>query len=52
MGKVERDGKTVFLPNHWKLLTLQNLEVDLKFEFHQAIVDGTAPQLPVSAKHP
>lgn len=31
-----RDGQTVFKPNHWKLLTLENLEVDLKFEFNQS----------------
>ena len=34
--KVERDGRTLFLPRHWKLLTLQDLEVDLKFEFNQS----------------
>ncbi|MBI5385981.1 MAG: hypothetical protein HZA90_14990 [Verrucomicrobia bacterium] len=31
-----RDGRTVFVPVHWKLLTLQDLEVDLKFEFNQS----------------
>lgn len=36
LEKVERDGKPVFIPNHWKLLTLQDLEVDLKFEFNQS----------------
>ncbi len=36
LERVERDGKTVFIPNHWKLLTLQDLEVDLKFEFNQS----------------
>jgi len=24
LEKVERDGKTLFLPRHWKLLTLQD----------------------------
>lgn len=36
LEKVERDGKPVFLPGHWKLITLQDLEVDLKFEFNQS----------------
>jgi len=36
LEKTERDGKTVFLPGHWKLITLQDLEVDLKFEFNQS----------------
>lgn len=36
LEKVERNGKTLFVPNHWKLLTLQDLEVDLKFEFNQS----------------
>jgi hypothetical protein len=36
LEKVERDGRTLFLPRHWKLLTLQDLEVDLKFEFNQS----------------
>lgn len=31
-----RDGKTVFFPKHWKLVTLEHLEVDLKFEFNQS----------------
>jgi hypothetical protein len=35
LEKGERNAKTVFLPRHWKLLTLQDLEVDLKFEFNQ-----------------
>jgi hypothetical protein len=35
LEKSERDGKSVFVPRHWKLLTLQDLEVDLKFEFNQ-----------------
>lgn len=36
LERIERGGKTVFLPSHWKLLTLENLEVDLKFEFNQS----------------
>lgn len=36
LEKVERDGQAVFIPRHWKLLTLQDLEVDLKFEFNQS----------------
>lgn len=32
----EREGRTVFLPRHWKLITLQDLEVNLKFEFNQS----------------
>lgn len=36
LEKVERNGKTFFVPNHWKLLTLQDLEVALKFEFNQS----------------
>jgi len=36
LEKVERKGKTLFVPRHWKLLTLQDLEVDLKFEFNQS----------------
>ena len=36
LERVERDGKTVFVPVHWKLITLQDLEVDLKFEFNQS----------------
>jgi len=32
---VIRDGKSYFVPAHWKLVTLQDLEVDLKFEFNQ-----------------
>lgn len=31
-----RDGRTVFVPVRWKLVTLQDLEVDLKFEFNQS----------------
>lgn len=36
LERTERDGRTVFLPVHWKLITLQDLEVDLKFEFNQS----------------
>lgn len=36
LEKVERDGQSLFVPRHWKLITLQDLEVDLKFEFNQS----------------
>lgn len=36
LEKQTRDGQTVFRPGHWKLITLQDLEVDLKFEFNQS----------------
>jgi hypothetical protein len=36
MERTERDGKTVFVPVHWKLVTLQDLQVELKFEFNQS----------------
>ncbi len=36
LEKTARDGKTVFVPVHWKLITLQDLRVDLKFEFNQS----------------
>jgi hypothetical protein len=36
LEKQEQDGKPVFVPVHWKLLTLEDLEVDLKFEFNQS----------------
>ena len=36
LEKTERAGKTVFVPVHWKLITLENLLVDLKFEFNQS----------------
>jgi hypothetical protein len=36
MEKVSRAGQPVFVPAHWRLLTLENLEVDLKFEFNQS----------------
>ena len=34
LEKQERAGKTVFVPVHWRLLSLQDLEVDLKYEFN------------------
>ena len=36
LEKVERAGKVVFVPTHWKLVSLASLEVDLKFEFNQS----------------
>ncbi len=36
MERTERDGKTVFVPVRWKLVTLQDLQVELKFEFNQS----------------
>jgi len=36
MEAIMRDGRSVLVPTHWKLITLQNLEVDLKFEFNQS----------------
>lgn len=36
MERITRDGKTDFVPRHWKLITLQNLIVHLKFEFNQS----------------
>ena len=36
LEKQTRDGQTVFRPVHWKLITLEDLEVDLKFEFNQS----------------
>ena len=36
LEKVERTGKIIFLPVHWKLISLQDLQVDLKFEFNQS----------------
>ena len=36
LEKTETGGRTAFLPTHWKLITLQDLEVDLKFEFNQS----------------
>lgn len=36
LERAERDGKTIFIPTHWKLITLQDLRVDLKLEFNQS----------------
>ena len=36
LEKSTRAGQTTFVPVHWKLLTLENLAVDLKFEFNQS----------------
>ena len=36
LERTVREGKTVFVPVHWKLVTLQGLEVNLKFEFNQS----------------
>jgi len=36
LEKSDRGGRTVFIPVHWKLITLENLQVDLKFEFNQS----------------
>ncbi len=36
LEKQTRDGQPVFVPVHWKLLTLENLIVDLKLEFNQS----------------
>ncbi|HET7624511.1 MAG TPA: hypothetical protein VFM25_04540 [Verrucomicrobiae bacterium] len=36
LEKSSRDGETVFIPVHWKLITLEHLLVDLKFEFNQS----------------
>ena len=36
LEKVTRDGKTAFAPVRWKLISLQDLQVDLKFEFNQS----------------
>lgn len=36
LERTERAGRITFLPTHWKLITLQDLEVDLKFEFNQS----------------
>jgi|GEM_PF-107517 len=36
LERTERDGQTAFIPVHWKLITLQDLAVDLKFEFNQS----------------
>lgn len=63
LEKIERDGQSVFVPKHWKLLTLENLEVDLKFEFNQSnrglydqggatLDEGAIAEPPVSVKKP
>jgi hypothetical protein len=36
LEKTTRAGKPAFIPVHWKLITLQDLQVDLKFEFNQS----------------
>jgi hypothetical protein len=36
LERTERKGQAAFIPIHWKLITLQDLEVDLKFEFNQS----------------
>jgi hypothetical protein len=36
LEKTSRDGRTLFVPIHWKLITLEDLLVDLKFEFNQS----------------
>lgn len=36
LTKVTRDHRDGFVPVRWKLITLQDLEVDLKFEFNQS----------------
>jgi hypothetical protein len=36
LERQQRDGRNLFVPIHWKLLTLEELEVDLKFEFNQS----------------
>jgi hypothetical protein len=35
LEKTTREGKAAFVPVHWKLITLQDLMVDLKHEFNQ-----------------
>ena len=63
LAKVEREGRSVFVPNHWKLLTLEDLEVDLKFEFNQSnrglydqgratLDEGAIAEPPVSGEKP
>jgi len=36
LERTQRDGQTVFLPVAWKLITLEDLKVELKFEFNQS----------------
>ncbi len=35
LEKTSRNGKAAFIPVHWRLITLQDLRVDLKHEFNQ-----------------
>jgi hypothetical protein len=35
LERAERNGKNAFVPVHWRLITLQDLQVDLKHEFNQ-----------------
>ena len=35
LERQERNGQTVFVPVHWKLITLEGLRVELKLEFNQ-----------------
>jgi hypothetical protein len=35
LEKITRGGRSAFVPIHWKLITLQDLVVDLKHEFNQ-----------------
>jgi hypothetical protein len=35
LERTERNGKNAFVPVHWRLITLQDLRVDLKHEFNQ-----------------
>ena len=36
LTQIDRGGKSIFVPTHWKLVSLSALEVDLKFEFNQS----------------
>lgn len=36
MERIQRDGRTVYQPVAWKLITLEDLRVGLKFEFNQS----------------
>jgi hypothetical protein len=36
LEKTTRDRQTIFVPVRWKLISLQDLQVDLKFEFNQS----------------
>lgn len=35
LERATRDGQSAFVPVHWRLITLQDLHVDLKHEFNQ-----------------